>query len=211
MPIPVHIENDQSSARPQSDTTVTGEPTQTGSNTGANVMKLPLLALAAATVLAGLSAGFFFAYEASVTLGLAEVDDVTYVETFQAINNTIRNPACGLVFLGSLPAIALAAAANWRTSSPVVRGVLATAMLMYLAGVMITFSGNVPLNNELGELTTVSPQTAAVARAGFENDWNRLDLIRSITFAASFALLTAASILVPARAHGSDITTGQTG
>jgi len=60
-----------------------------------------------ATVLTGLSAGFFFAYESSVTRGLAEVDDLTYVQTFQAINATIKNPMFGTVFFGSLPALVL--------------------------------------------------------------------------------------------------------
>ena len=56
------------------------------------------------TVLVGLSAGFFVAYEVSVTVGLAEVDDVTYVHTFQAINATIRNVGFATIFFGSIPA-----------------------------------------------------------------------------------------------------------
>ena len=74
------------------------------------------MTLLLATILVGLSAGFFFTYEASVTLGLAEVSDVAYVETFQAINETVRNPAFGIVFFGSIPAMALAIAMSWTTA-----------------------------------------------------------------------------------------------
>jgi uncharacterized membrane protein len=66
------------------------------------------LTLLVATVPAGMTAGCFFAYEVSVTRALADVDDTIYVATFQAINDTIRNAAFGIVFFGTVPAIALA-------------------------------------------------------------------------------------------------------
>ena len=84
-------------------------------------------ALLGATVLAGLSAGFFYTYEASVTLGLAEVGDLTYVETFRAINDTIKNPVFRVVFFGSMPALALAAFANWQAATAVRRAMLVIA------------------------------------------------------------------------------------
>ena len=82
-------------------------------------MNLPRIALVIATIGAGLAAGFFFAYEASVTLGLAEVDDVTYVETFQAINETVRNFWFAAVFFGTIPATAVALALNWHSGTAV--------------------------------------------------------------------------------------------
>ncbi|NNE94405.1 MAG: DUF1772 domain-containing protein [Acidimicrobiales bacterium] len=169
------------------------------------------LALMLATVLVGLSAGFFFTYEASVTLGLADVSDVTYVETFQAINDTIRNPAFGIVFFGSVPAIGLALVANWRTAPAVARSLLVAALPLYLAGLMITGTGNVPLNNDLADVATITPETAAAARAVFEDDWNRLNLVRAIAVASSFVSLAAASIHVSARHHGAGETARQTG
>ena len=191
--------------------TVGGHQHPAASSVAGQVMSLNRLALVVATVLVGLSAGFFFTYEASVTLGLADVSDVTYVETFQAINETIRNPAFGLVFFGSIPAIALAVATNWRTASPVTRGLLVAALPLYLAGLMITSTGNVPLNNDLADVANITPEAAAVARAAFEDDWNQLNLLRSITVAVGFACLATAGILVPARADDSGLTAGQTG
>ena len=161
-------------------------------------------ALLLATVLVGLSVGFFFTYEASVTLGLAEVGDVAYVETFQAINETVSNPAFGIVFFGSIPAIALAIATNWRSMASLPRILVAVALPLYLAGLIITGTGNVPLNDDLAEVVVITPQTAAAARADFEDDWNRLNLYRSLAIGCSFVSLVAAGTDVTVRYRGEE-------
>ena len=81
-------------------------------------MTAPKLSLLVAVILCGLSAGSFYTYEASVTLGLADVDDSTYVTAFQALNDNVRNPAFGIMFFGSLPAIGAALAFNWNDAHP---------------------------------------------------------------------------------------------
>lgn len=162
------------------------------------------LTLLLATVLTGLSAGFFFTYEASVTLALAEVSDVTYVETVQAINDTVRNPAFGIVFFGSIPAIALALAANWRTVSLIPRILMTAALPLYLAGLLVTGTGNVPLNEDLAVVNITSPAVATEARSSFEDEWNDLNLIRSLAIAGSFISLVAAGLLIPAHENLDD-------
>lgn len=169
-----------------------------------HLMSPPRMALLVATVLAGLSAGFFFTYEASVTLGLADVSDVAYVETFQAINETIRNPAFGIVFFGSIPAIALAIAANWRTATQIPRMLMASALPLYLVGLMITGTGNVPLNDDLADVETITPAFAADARADFEDDWNQLNLLRGFAVGGSFIALATASALTQPRNRADD-------
>lgn len=154
----------------------------------------PRVALLVAVVLCGLSAGFFHAYESSVTPGLAGVDDTTYVLTFQSINEAIRNPGFGIVFFGSVPAIAMAVAVNWRATRGVPRALIAAALPLYLSGMLITVAGNVGLNNDLAEVTPVTPAAATEARDDFEDDWNRLNLLRALAFGASFAALAAASL-----------------
>lgn len=156
------------------------------------------LALVIATLLVGLSAGFFFTYEASVTVALAQVGDVTYVEAFQAINDTVRNPAFGLVFFGSIPAIAIAIAVNWNTVSTAPKVLLGAALVLYLVGLLVTGTGNVPLNEDLADAGALTPAVAAEARADFEDSWNRLNLLRALAIGASFAALAGASMLVPA-------------
>lgn len=155
-------------------------------------MTIPRIALLVAVVLAGLSAGFFYTYEASVTPGLARVDDTTYVATFQAINEAIRNPAFGIIFFGPVPAIATALLVHWNHGHAR-RWLIGAALVLYLALIAITGTGNVPLNHQLAEHATVTPATAAEARVDFEGDWNRLNLIRTISVAASFLLLTVAA------------------
>ena len=159
------------------------------------------LTLLAASTLAGLSAGFFYTYEVSVTLALAEVDDVTYVKTFQAINETIRNPAFGTIFFGTIPAIAIAIATNWTTATKTVRVLLVSAAALYLTTLFITGTGNVPLNDELAEVVDVSTATATTARDVFEDDWNALNLRRTISCVASFVCLVCAVLLRSARAN----------
>lgn len=151
--------------------------------------RLGRVALAAATALTGLSAGFFFTYAASVTAGLARVDDPAYVETFQAINDTIRNPAFALVFFGSIPAIAVAIAANWAPATTTVRALLVGALAAYLAGLLVTAVGSVPLNEELAAVTSRPPAGVTAARAAFEAEWNRLNLVRTVAFGASFVTM----------------------
>lgn len=162
------------------------------------------IALGTATTLVGLSAGFFYTFQYSVILGLAEVGDVTYVETFQAINATIRNPAFGLVFFGSIPALVLAITLNWSVTAGARRWLMTAALPLYLTVVAVTFAGNVPLNEELAEFgATEATEVAADApgdvgsvRAGFEGDWNRLNLIRTVAAITGFACLAASMALL---------------
>lgn len=160
-------------------------------------MNLQRLTLLMATLLVGLSAGFFFTYESSVTLGLAEVGDVAYVEAFQAINRTVRNPAFGIVFFGSIPAMALAVAVNWGSARTRTKVMLGAALPLYLVGLMITGLGNVALNEELADYESLTSTVAAAARGDFEDDWNRLNLLRTIAISASFVALAAAGLQFP--------------
>ncbi len=157
------------------------------------------VALLIATVLVGLSAGFFFTYEASVTLGLAQVGDQAYVETFQAINDTVQNPAFAIVFFGSIPAMLAAIVLHWRQGSVAGRTLLVGALVLYLTGLVVTVTGNVPLNTDLAEVTGSTPAEMSAARLAFENDWNRLNLIRSFAIGSAFAALASALLLVPGR------------
>ncbi len=148
-------------------------------------------ALCAATILSGLSAGFFFTYQFSVIRGFAVVDDVTYVRMFQAINATVRTPWFGLVFFGTVPAIALALGMNWRTGGAR-RTLLVAGLILGVSTVLITMIGNVPLNDALAEYGDVTPPVAGVARAEFEGPWNELNAYRTATSIVAFVMLALA-------------------
>ncbi len=164
-------------------------------STGHAATPLARAALLVATVLVGLSAGFFYTYEASVTVGLAQVGDAAYVETFQAINDTIQNPAFAIVFFGSIPAMVAAIALHWRRASVAGRSLLVGALALYLTGLVVTATGNVPLNTDLAEVTGTTGAEVSAARLAFESDWNRLNLIRSVAIGSAFVALASALLL----------------
>lgn len=148
-----------------------------------------------ATLLLGLGAGFFFTYQASVTPALTEVDDDSYVLTFQAINSTIQNPAFGMVFFGSIAATGLLVVQSWMARSGTQRLLVGAALGFYAICVVITATGNVPLNDELEAVGAVTGVEAKAAREAFESQWNRLNLWRTLTSTSGFACLTAACLL----------------
>ena len=151
------------------------------------------VALMLATVLSGLFAGFFLTYSASVQLGLARVDALTYVRTFQEINATIRNPVFAVFFFGCVPAIALALA--FHRHGPRRRMVLlAAGAVACTAVVAITFAFSVPLNNELATYVDPTIDEARVARDGFESVWNRWNLARSILSVIGASSVAATAI-----------------
>jgi uncharacterized membrane protein len=158
----------------------------------------PRLALAAAAVAAGLSAGVFYDYQVSVTRALAAVDDVTYVRTFQAINDKIENPWFFVTFLGTPPLIVAALLLN-RSSAKPIRTLIGAGLVLNLALIAITAFGNIPLNDDLARQENVTPETAAVARSDFEQPWNRLNLARTLAAVGSVGALTVATIVRPRR------------
>ena len=150
--------------------------------------------LLVAALVTGLAAGFFWTYQFSVIRGLAIVDDRTYVETFRAINATIRNAWFGIVFFGAIPILTMALVFNWSTTRAR-RALIGAGLAGYVAAFAITAIGNVPLNDELAEHTTTDAVSFDMARQQFEGSWNDLNLIRTIAsiVAFVFCLLAIAS------------------
>jgi uncharacterized membrane protein len=154
----------------------------------------PPVALAAATVAAGLSAGVFYTFQVSITPALAKVDDEAYVSTFHNINRAILNPWFLSVFMGAPLLIAGAVALYWREDRPIAL-VIAVGLALQVATVLITGAGNVPLNDQLDKAGVVSGPAATAARVAFEASWNRLNAIRTATSVASFVALGVAAVM----------------
>ncbi|WP_449065919.1 anthrone oxygenase family protein [Planomonospora algeriensis] len=165
---------------------------------GAGVMAART-ALVVALLAMGAIAGFFYAYEVSVTRGLADVGEDTYVLSMQAINATVRNIPFALSFFGApvFAAVALAAAlavAGRRSASV---WLVAAALAVYLAGGLgVTLLVNVPLNEDLAAVAATVPDLAAV-RTRYESEWNAWNTVRTLASGAAFALLAAAAVLFP--------------
>lgn len=116
-------------------------------------MKISILFIT--TLLNAISAGFFYAWSVSIILGTKKVGDFTYLESMQNINREILNPAFFVVFFGSLLSLILCTYIHF--SNPNMFYFLLVATLIYLVGMFgITAFGNVPLNNELDALISIS-------------------------------------------------------
>ena len=147
------------------------------------------ITLFSAVLLTGLSAGFFYAWAVSVIPGTKRVPDPVYLETMQAINRAILNPAFYLIFFGSL--ITLVVSTFQQFQAGFTFWLLAAAAVTYLIGTFgVTGLGNVPLNNSLDalELGELSIDALASTRRQYEVKWNRLHMIRTVFAVLSFAL-----------------------
>jgi uncharacterized membrane protein len=145
-------------------------------------------ALLLALVATGLIAGFFYAYTCSVTLGLAEVGDRTYVDTMQSINATVRNALFAPSFFGAALLLALATALHARGGSPRTLP-LALATALYVGGgLLLTMAANVPPNDDLARVPLdAAPDALARAREDYEGPWNRWNALRTTFSTAALA------------------------
>jgi uncharacterized membrane protein len=147
------------------------------------------ITLYAAIILTGLSAGLFYAWEFSVIPGTRQVKDNTYIETMQAINRAIINPAFMTIFLGS---VLVQIMSTYQHRGTTIFWILLIATLTYVIGtILVTGLGNVPLNNALDtlHLKELSPEQITVKRINYELRWNRLHTIRTVFAVISFMLL----------------------
>jgi uncharacterized membrane protein len=139
-------------------------------------------ALVGGTLATGLVAGLFLAFSTAVMPGLARTDDRTFVTAMQSVNVAILNPVFLTLFVAPLACLAVAALtgpARWW---------VVAALVLYVVNVAITQAGNIPLNDAL--MAAGAPEGPAgweAARTAFEDQWNRLHLIRTLALVASFA------------------------
>lgn len=138
-------------------------------------------ALVAGTAGAGLVAGLFLAFATAVMPGLAHSDDRTFVTAMQQVNTAILNPVFLTVLVLPVPALAVAAFVGPG------RPWVVAALVLYLLTFVITRVGNVPLNDALLAAGQPDlPGTLQAAREAFEDPWNRLHLVRTLTAVAAF-------------------------
>ena len=157
--------------------------------------------LFSAMMLTGLSAGLFYAWAVSVIPGTKRVKDITYLETMQSINREILNPWFFLIFFGSL--IAIVISSIQQAGNGMVFWMILIAGITYFAGTFgVTVFGNVPLNNQLENLSLKDLSIADMSkwRAYYEAAWNRLHTIRTLFSVLSFYLTLHAAFLF-FRAH----------
>jgi uncharacterized membrane protein len=147
--------------------------------------------LIAATIATGLVAGLFYAYACSVMPGLARADDRTFVEAMQQINVAILNGWFGAGFGGAPLLIAVAAALQLPAGGRRALPWIVAALLLYAVMLVITFTVNVPLNDQLAATAHGGPDAAlAQVRQQFEARWVPWNVARATSSAAAFGCLT---------------------
>ncbi|MCC5979734.1 MAG: DUF1772 domain-containing protein [Salinarimonas sp.] len=163
----------------------------------------PALAPAlASTLLFSLMAGFFFAFAAVVMPGLDRMPPADAALAMQAINAGVANPVFALGFWGaaliaaiSLPVAVIGRRPGWPW--------LCAAAASYLVGVlMVTATGNVPLNQELAAIA--QPEALQRAWPEYLADWGWLNALRTIAALVSAGLALCALIVAMQgqRRHG---------
>jgi uncharacterized membrane protein len=149
----------------------------------------PLLVVA--TVVAGLQAGTYFTWATGVMPGLANVDDRTFVSAVQQMNIAIVNP----VFIGTFLGAPLLAGAAAVFSGPQARPWAIAATVLAVGTLVISFAGNIPLNDALEAAGPVDRiKDLAAVRADFESLWVKLNIARCLTSAGALAALVMAGL-----------------
>lgn len=161
-------------------------------------MKTQAIVLLIATLSTGIMAGIFFTWSNTVTTGLARLSDLEYLRAFQSMNRTILNPAFFLAFLSPVVLLPLSAYFHYKVPPSYLFWMLLIASVLYMAGViLVTFTGNIPLNTILegSSLDSMTLTDVKSLRAGFENKWNTLNWIRTYCSLFTFLLLVGVCIV----------------
>ncbi|TDE11467.1 DUF1772 domain-containing protein [Jiangella asiatica] len=155
------------------------------------------LVLIAATVTMGLFAGVFYAFTSLVMVGLRRADDRTFVVAMQRMN-AAPGPRFAVAIIG--PGLLTGASLLLHLGEDH-RSTLwwIVAALLFYAGAIgvITFAGNVPLNNALaaaGDPDRVAD--LADVRGRFEASWTRWNDARAVVSIGALTCLAAALLSV---------------
>ncbi|MFB7054720.1 anthrone oxygenase family protein [Streptomyces vinaceus] len=155
-----------------------------------------LAVLIAATVLVGLTAGLFFAFDVSVMPALRRSDDRTLIQVMQRVNVAIVNGLFLTAFLGSLLLTALALVLHLASGAGSVAPPLIAALVAYVLQLVVTGRVNIPLNNALDRAGPVEriADPAAVRRA-FESRWAAANRWRTLLCTVALGCLAWALVL----------------
>ncbi|MDG1729175.1 MAG: DUF1772 domain-containing protein [Algibacter sp.] len=142
-------------------------------------------------LLTGLSAGLCFTWSNAITPGIGRLDDFVYLRAFQQMNRSIISPLFIIVFFGPF-FLGIINLYLFKNASSAIIWLLIFAIALYFFGVLlVTIFGNVPLNELLDktDLSNASLEDLRILREQFEDKWNRLHLIRTVTAITSFIIL----------------------
>ena len=152
--------------------------------------------LVAATVVTGLSAGLYYGFACAVMPGLRAADDRVFVETMRRVNVAILNGWFMALFLGSLVLILVTGGLHLADGGT--RGIvpwIGAAAALYVVVLVVTFRGNIPLNDALEAAgTPVDAESLAAVRERFEDAWVRWNTVRAVANTAALGSLAWALV-----------------
>ncbi|MFF4102556.1 anthrone oxygenase family protein [Streptomyces sp. NPDC001903] len=158
--------------------------------------RIAAVLLSVSTVLVGLMAGLFFAFDVSVMPGLARGDERTYVTAMQNINSVIDgNALFGTVFVVALLAAVASAAVELRAGRRGVAVWAGAAAVLYLVVLVVTFTVNIPLNNELAAAGEAARLTDFAIVDRFKGTWVATNIVRTVCSTAALISLVRALVL----------------
>ena len=164
-------------------------------------LSIKFIVLITGIILTGLTAGLCFTWGNAVTPGIGRLDNLSYLQSFQAMNRAIINPIFILVFFGPV-IVQIANVVLFRNTAQQAWILMIAAAVIYFVGLfLVTILGNVPLNEILDktDLVSATSEELSILRDRFENRWNRFHLVRTITTTLSFIMLTL-SLMLSAKA-----------
>ncbi|MUH36938.1 DUF1772 domain-containing protein [Zobellia amurskyensis] len=154
-------------------------------------IKFKMIVLMLSILYTGLTAGLCFTWSNAITPGIGRLDDLGFLQSFQAMNRAIINRSFLVVFFAPIVLLFLNAFLH-RNAFSMTMWSFTLAALLYFVGIgLITILKNVPLN-EILDKTTLEQLSAAELkelRTKFEHTWNRWHIQRTIASFTSFALL----------------------
>ncbi|MFD4935973.1 DUF1772 domain-containing protein [Streptomyces virginiae] len=171
-------------------------PTSSAAAGGPRSTRLAATLITLSTVLVGLMAGLFFAFDVSVMPGLAAGDEQTYVTAMRAFNKAIDgNPLFGSVFLLALVAAAASAVVEYRGGRRATALWVGAAAVAYLVVLVITFAVNIPLNNELADAGAVEQMKDFSIVERFKSTWVTTNILRTLLCTVALTALARATLL----------------
>lgn len=139
----------------------------------------------------GLTAGLCFTWSNAITPGIGKLDNLGFLQAFQAMNRTIINRSFLITFFSPVVLLFVNAYLHRNAHPSTFWSFLIAAVLFFIGIGLITVFKNVPLNEILDK--TVLENLSAIElkdlRTKFEQPWNRWHIQRTVTSFIAFALL----------------------
>jgi len=153
--------------------------------------KIKIIVLCLGILFTGLTAGLCFTWSNSITPGIGRLNDLSFLQSFQAMNRAIINPSFLIVFFSPVVLLSVNAFLHRNAHPETFWSFLIAAVLFFVGIGFVTIFKNVPFNELLDKtvLENLSSLELKELRTKFEKPWNRWHIQRTIASFMAFALL----------------------